>query len=151
MTNDWYDRPLDARAAKGGEAGVDGIVRKGGEFEPFYVPRCYMPQVDDMAALVASADAAGVGYSYMPVPVASLKFRQRVDWDAGADIKSVAHSVKPILISRDGIVLDGDHRADARRREKIGMIVATRLDLDFEPAMQWLFGLPSTHTVDGNQ
>ena len=50
----WFERPLDHRAPKGGEEGVNGHHYKGGEFLPFYVPRPVMPQIEhhDLNALI---------------------------------------------------------------------------------------------------
>lgn len=46
------------RAPSGGHTGLDGKFRRGGEFEPFYVPRQDMPQVDEVDYVPLLADFA---------------------------------------------------------------------------------------------
>lgn len=137
----WYRRKLDTRASRGGEMGVDGVVRKGGEFEPFYVPRPLMPQIDpaDHDKLIDFALKRGVVIKELFIPSYMLLHHQRVNWDPSKWDGEVSDD--PILTSNDHYILDGNHRAYGNllsgRKSSIVMF-----GLEFEPAIDLLFQFP---------
>lgn len=146
MTIDpWFDRPLDRRAPAGGERGVDGRLRRGGEFEPFYVPRPVMPQVDEAAYpdLFRFATAQGVVVRFVRRDAKALQLHQRIDW-AHVHALDPATLAKPILVSADGFVLDGNHRAAAHRLAG-APIECIELQLEFEAAVAFLFRFPGVY------
>lgn len=141
----WFDRPLDRRAPQGGERGCDGVMRRGGEFEPFYVPRPVMPQVDekDLPALLRFASARGVVVRLERRAPDTLKFHQRVSAFHVRQMDA-ATMAKPVLASGDGFILDGNHRLAAHKRDGSELDVIT-LELDFEAAIALLFQFPATY------
>jgi len=148
---DWYDQPLHTRAPAGGETGLDGTYRRGGEFEPFYVPRPLMPQVDeeDLDSLITFAFFKGVSIFPAERSPSALFFHQRVDSHKVKDMVEAVY-LKPILVSRDGFVLDGNHRATAhKQRDEDAECLL--VDTDFEEAMQILFAFPKTYVLDATQ
>lgn len=138
----WYERPLDRRAPAGGEEGCDGVTRKGGEFEPFYVPRPLMPQVGDLRAFRRFAKARNVGVDKVTLPASLVEPHQRVIWDPER-APSAEGAGKRILISRDRFILDGHHRWFAAQRAG-EPVRALWVDLDWEPAIAFLFEFPGT-------
>jgi hypothetical protein len=145
MTN-WYDQPLHHHAQRGGEVGVDGKLRRGGEFEPFYVPRSVMPQVDeaDMPALLRWVSVHGCSVTEVVRSADQLRFHQRVEMSRVVSMPSEVYE-KPLLISRDGYVLDGNHRATAHKL-KGEPADCMMIDADFQRAMQLLFSFAKTYT-----
>src|SRR4051812_13597832 len=98
----WYQRPIDPRAMAGGELGVDNVLRKGGQFEPFYVPREQMPQIEevDYPDLLRHASENGVFVKLCQRNPHDLKLHQRVKFPA--HFKSdPAIEAKPVLSSAD--------------------------------------------------
>lgn len=148
MDGTWVnDAALAERAPAGGCVGVDGHYRRGGEFEPFYVPRMVMPQVHhhDYTALFEWAAFKGIEVSTVERSTDELKFRQHVD------VKTLHVSPKnydkPILISSDGFVLDGNHRATAHKL-KGDPVTCIMFDADFESAMKLLFSFAGTYCIE---
>lgn len=141
----WYLHPMDRRAPAGGERGVDGRERKGGEFEPFYVPRPAMPQVDEAAfpALLRYCSAHGVVVRLARRDPFALHLHQRIDW-AHVHALDAATLAKPVLVSADGYVLDGNHRT-AGHRLAHAPIETVELELGFEAAVRFLFGFPGAY------
>lgn len=137
----WYKRKLDPRATVGGEIGVDGVVRKGGEFEPFYVPRPLMPQIAsaDHEHLIDFALKRGVVIRELSIPSYMLLHHQRVNWDPSKFNGQVSDDT--ILASNDHYILDGNHRAYGNLLEgrKSSIIM---FGLEFEPAIDLLFQFP---------
>lgn len=125
-----------------------------GEFLPFYVPRDHMPQVDedDYTQLVVSASTItgtsihGPGCEFDVVPVQSLRAHQRID-HFRAKVMKPNVALKPIVVSRDGFILDGNHRWWEHVHNKNPWIAVIRVDLDFEPALDWLLSQPFVHEV----
>jgi hypothetical protein len=141
----WYDFAIDSRAHKGGEIGVDGKQYKGGEFMPFYVPRPEMPQIDekDYPEFFEFVESQGWSYHQENCDPKTLHFHQRVTWNSNTKITEEVLE-KPILVSRDGYVLDGNHRATAHLN--LGTDTpAIILNLDFEPAIRLMFSFPKTY------
>lgn len=148
---DWFDHPLDARAAKGGEYGLDGKLHKGGEFLPHYVPRAIMPQVDetDLDALLAFLTGKGIGIRRETLPCDAFKVMQRVD---EAHVQSMisgdqsALLAKPVLASNDPDIVDGNHRLAAHKALK-SAVPAIIIDLPFEHAIAAVFEFPKTYAL----
>lgn len=151
MDSLWYQRPLDPRAPRGGEIGVDGRERRGGEFEPFYVPRLVMPQLDesDYPAFLSYCNGAGVAVEAVTLPPSAVRPHQRVDL---AKVRAMGSDAlaKPILVSEEPFILDGHHRwAEAAR---IGAeLQALRLSLSFESAVAFMFGFPRVYAYGDGQ
>ena len=125
----------------------------GGEFLPFYVPRDVMPQIDwqDLPALVDFLPSTGVEVTRLSgLDPRQLIAHQRVDRRKALAIPAEALT-KPVLVSSDHYILDGNHRwlAHALRRLPID---AWQLALPFDPALDALFRFPKTYSYgDGNQ
>jgi uncharacterized ParB-like nuclease family protein len=149
----WYDSPLPRRAPTGGlTEPLNGHTYKGGELLPFYVPRPLMPQIDesDYPALFAFLQGKGIAVETVTLETATLKQHQRVDSFNPAAMP-VDVLAKPVLISADYFVLDGNHRYVAHLHLGLETINCIRLDgLSFEDAIAALFSFPNTYTVDGN-
>lgn len=69
----WYLQPVDGRAPRGGEELFSRYFR-GGEFAPFYIPREYMPQVDERfySKLEEFAVKCGVEWSHQTLPCTAV-------------------------------------------------------------------------------
>ena len=139
--------PAFTRAPAGGHIGLDGQFRRGGEFEPFYVPRQNMPQVDaeDMLALLSHLARNRVPTKVMVASPDNLLFHQHVFEQFIPSFDNDKQMNKPLLISKDGYVLDGNHRAAAHKRygTRPAVIVIPR---DFTESMKLLFSFPGTYT-----
>lgn len=141
---DWVDASLTRRAPHGGAVGIDGKARHGGAFEPFYIPRPLMPQIEeaDLTAFVQWAAWEGVAVLEVEREADALRFHQRVNM---ARVRTMPPDLmaKPLLISRDGYVLDGNHRAAAH---KLAGSPAPCLEVqaDFQDAMRLLFSFAGT-------
>lgn len=149
---DWYDHPLDTRAPTGGEIGLNGKHYKGGEFLPFYVPRPVMPQLDeaDYPEFFDFVTAQGWSYRLTTLDPKELHFHQRVAWDKVIHM-SPEQLAKPILVSQDGFILDGNHRGEAHIRNHTAA-PAVVINLDFEAAIKLMFSFPKTYAYgDGKE
>ena len=139
----WYERPLDHRAHKGTELGVNGFEYKGGEFMPFYVPRPVMPQIEhhDLNALIRFVRQNRVWVrrdTYVPQ---RLHNHQRINWDPHRwNAKTANH---PVLIAVDYFILDGNHRWYGHLKMG-GSVPVVQIGLPFEPAVELLFQFPKT-------
>lgn len=140
------DRSSARRTPKAGAVGLDGKYRRGGEYEPFYVPRRDMPQVDegDMLDLISYITKQKCHIVTELVGPDRLLFHQRVDESCVPPIDSPLMN-KPLLVSAEGYVLDGNHRATAHKRYGTRPVVL-RLHADFTDAMRLLFSFPKTYT-----
>lgn len=111
-----------------------------------YVPRSVMPQIDeaDLPALCEWVESCGVRVTEVTRSPDQLRFHQRVNLHRVATMPQVVYD-KPLLVSRDGYVLDGNHRAVAhkQRNEPARCI---ELDATFLGAMRLLFSFPRTYT-----
>lgn len=125
-----------------------GKTFRPGEFLPFYVPRADMPQIDevDQIKLIVDACTACPTPEIVVVNTASLRAHQRIDHNRAINMAPDV-KLKPIIISRDGYVLDGNHRWFAAAHDGQEMVVAIRLPMDFEQAIPWLLSLPYTYTI----
>lgn len=150
---DWYLHPMDSRAARSGEFGLNGRPYAGGEFMPHYVPRPIMPQVDeaDMPALIEFLKAKGIVIREDEFDPHACKTEQRVDL---AKVKGLTADnpimLKPILVSMEPTVLDGNHRLAAHKifGTKVKAIV---LELAFEAAIAAIFEFPKTYAYGDGQ
>jgi len=149
---DWYDHPIDSRASHGGELGVNGRLYKGGEFLPFYIPRPEMPQVDekDYPALFEFVKSQSIPLLTERFQPNQLRAHQRVSWDKVVSMDEVTFR-KPVLVSQDRFVLDGNHRWTAHVHRNVPLS-AYVLGLEFEAAIGLLFKFPKTYSYgDGKQ
>lgn len=141
----WFEHELHTRAPAGGEEGVDGRFYTGGEFEPFYIPRPVMPQIDevDLPDLILFIRERGVVVEEVEIDPNELLFHQRVDMNKvhKLDPKVLA---KPLLTSIEPYVLDGNHRAAGHKLEGT-KAPAYRIAAKFEDAMALLFAFPKTY------
>lgn len=135
------------RAPSGGHTGLDGKFRRGGEFEPFYVPRQDMPQVDegDYVPLLCHLARARANVEVLTADPNDLLFHQHVIEARIPARGDCAQLNKPLLISKEGYVLDGNHRAAAHKRYGSRPVVIV-IHRDFTDAMKLLFSFPHTYT-----
>lgn len=126
-----------------------------GEFLPFYVPRERMPQVDEKDTVRMIVDAAHIalpvgGFHPLPtlevLPPCEIRAHQRVDHRRAAAMNPAIRA-KPIIISRDNYVVDGNHRWWAHVKAGSEAIPVIRLALDFDEAIRWLLGRPYVYTI----
>jgi hypothetical protein len=119
-----------------------------GEFLPFYVPRERMPQVDEKFTVRMIVDAAqGESLPTLEVlPPCEIRAHQRIDHRRAAAM-SPAIRAKPIIISSDGYVVDGNHRWWAHVKAGSEAIPVIRLALDFDEAIRWLLDRPYVYTI----
>lgn len=136
---------LETHAPIGG-ASLYGRRYAAGEFEPFYVPRQFMPQIDgaDFDALLAFATAHGVAWQRRTFDPATIEFHQRVDVNRAMAMAPELFA-KPILCSIEPYVLDGNHRLYAHKQRHIP-VQAICFDLHWAPALSFLFTFPKTYT-----
>lgn len=141
----WYDEPLPTHAPPGGFTDpLNGQHYAGGEWTPFYVPRPLMPQVDAadyMELLGFLADRAVRVTSRLASPE-ELTAHQRISL-ARAECIPVAVQHLAVLTSREGYVLDGNHRWLWHRRSHSPLHML-QLDAPFEAAIGHLFAFPRT-------
>lgn len=141
----WFEHPIHRRAPKGGEEGVNGEMYKAGEFEPFYVPRAVMPQVDetDLGELLAFIRERGIAVIETMISPELLRFHQQVDMKKvhamDADVLA-----KPLLVSLDDYVLDGNHRAAGHKIQGTSA-VCLQIMAEFEDAMAVIYAFPKTY------
>jgi hypothetical protein len=142
----WCDLPLDDRA-KGLEQGCNGKLYRSGEFMPFYVPRPVMPQIDecDQAGFVQFATQQGVVIRHDTYSPDQLKPHQRISIDHAINM-SLDVAAKPIIISSDMFILDGNHRWywHEQHDSKLNCIV---VELEFEQAIKLMFNYPKTYDL----
>lgn len=147
----WYTQPILRRAPAGGLVDpLNGRDYKGGELLPFYVPRPIMPQVDekDYPTLVSwLLHDKGVDVTVNEAcDPAALRAHQRVD-RFHAERLPPGVLDKPILVSGDSYVLDGNHRWWAHVHFGINPIPAIRILRPFEEAIGLLFEFPGTYAL----
>ncbi len=153
---EWYKRNLSSfRATHHGDKGVDDKERKAGQFQPFYVPRAKMPQVQKLKKFKEFAKEKGVKTTKDCVHPDKLKFHQRVDTknlDTHINHKTPEKREKwlnkKVLVSKDNYILDGNTRTAAHKH--LGTPVPVRrVHLPFKKAMKLLFKYPHTQTLAG--
>lgn len=119
-----------------------------GEFLPFYIPRDRMPQIDEAyyPRLIAEATSKGPGVIFDTVDPRTLRAHQRVD-HAKAKSMPERTRIKPIIVSSDGYVIDGNHRWWANVHGNHDWINVIRLDMPFDPALIWLLRKPYVYEI----
>lgn len=124
---------------------------KRGEFVPFYVPRLYMPQIlpQFLPDAFVQAFSDGLAPDFDVVTPESLHAHQRVN-HALAKAMDPVDFQRPILISSDGYILDGNHRWWAHIHNKIPLINVIRIGHTFDEAISWLNGLKFCEHVGPN-
>lgn len=118
-----------------------------GEFERFYVPRPLMPQVarHDYPALFDFAKQHQVDVLERKLLPCDVHPHQRID-HVKAEQLDMDKLTKPILISNDAFILDGNHRW--WELNHLGMLVsAYSFGLPFDAAIKFLFSFPLTTTI----
>lgn len=149
---DWYDHPIDRRATRTGELGVNGKLYKGGEFLPFYIPRPVMPQLDekDYPEFLQFVKNQGVSIDLKEYRPQQLRAHQRVTWDSVVNMAPDVFN-KPILASIEPFVLDGNHRWTAHVRKAVPLS-GYEIGLEFEDAIKLMFSFPKTYAYgDGKE
>lgn len=117
----------------------------GGEFLPFYIPRPDMPQIDyddygDLFSyLKKHQDQISVGVR----PPKELRAHQRIIRAIAENMDEIDCS-KPVLVSSDDYILDGNHRwfAHVLRGTMVPTIV---VNLPFEQALNCLCHFPKAY------
>ena len=121
-----------------------------GEFLPFYVPRPAMPQVDERDTVRMLVDAANTLPIALPqltvLDPRSLRAHQRIDHAKAASM-SEAVRAKPIIVSDDNYIVDGNHRWWAHIKAGSRVIPVIRLAHDFDEAIAWLLTRPYVYTI----
>lgn len=121
-----------------------------GEFLPFYVPRAYMPQVDERYTVKMLVDSSLVFGREQPLAKImdprTLRAHQRID-HARAAAMTDAVRAKPIIVSADGYVVDGNHRWWAHVKAGSTAIAVFELQQSFEDAINWLNTLPYVYQI----
>jgi hypothetical protein len=136
-------------APHGGATGENDRHYTGGEFLPFYKPRTLMPQVDDKAypALRLWLTDHAITQLSETVEPWQLHPHQRIDAMKAHAIPPQVLAI-PLLVSRDGYILDGHHRWLAHVINNTACPVL-RIGLPFDEAIEALFEflreVPSGH------
>lgn len=146
MTPAWCKlATIPARATRAGVDPVNGQRYAAGEFEPVYIPRQRMPQIEPQQypALLRLCRARHVSVTRATVNPASLKVHQRAPLSEVQSLTPAQLRV-PVLVSADGYVLDGNHRRAGHLRAGTRCPVL-RLGLPFCAAARLLFSLPGCH------
>lgn len=114
---------------------------------PRWIPRSNMPQVDeaDLAHLIARAYARGLHPEFVVVEASVLRSRQAVNRQRVAGMPDRLLR-KPILISSDGYILDGNHRWYAAKRRHVEL-TCVQIGATFNEARQWLLSLTFVYTI----
>lgn len=115
-----------------------------------YVPRRGMPQVHsrDYPALIRFAREQGVCVVQDCADPRCLKYRQRVVWNPAKYRPET--NTKPVLVSRDGFILDGNHRVFAARMERKAIIPIVLFSLPFDAAIAMLQRFAGTYESNAN-
>lgn len=112
----------------------------------FYVPRDHMPQVDEVNYPDLVADARPVGVAFDTVSPRTLKAHQRVD-HAKAKAMDERVRIKPLIVSSDGYIVDGNHRWWASVHGRHEWVNVIRLAMRFDEAIAWLLTFPYVYTI----
>ena len=151
MDDPWFRRPLATRAPAGGLVGVDGKPRRGGEFEPFYIPRPVMPQLDeaDYPGFLAFCSASLVSVTRRTFDPSEVRPHQRIDHDKARHMDA-AGLAKPIMVSVEPFILDGHHRwwEHNALHTPVDSYV---LGLPFAEAVAFMFSFPKVYAYGDGQ
>lgn len=115
------------------------------------VPRDQMPQVDekDIPRLLVYLGVLGVKLSAGHIPVSRLVPHQDVDWVKARALANVAKDVltKPVLITSDECIIDGNHRVAAHTVAGIEFIGYIQIGVTFEEAIPLLNSFPYAYNI----
>ena len=150
--NNWFNEPFHPRARRGGEERF-GKRYAAGEFLPFYIPRPAMPQIEeeDYPEFIEWAAQRGIDIVVRYLPPTKLRMHQvpdKLNYD-----KFVATGVqnKPVFVSRDLYILDGNHRWMYHVHEGHSHVPCFEIKLTFEDAIGLMFAFEKTYTVEGDE
>ncbi len=149
MATRWYEESIQTRAPRGGFVDpLNDHFYRGGQFAPFYVPRPIMPQVDEdqYKSLQTFGAFKGVPIHRISVDARHCHAHQRVD-HFHASMMPEEVRAKPILLSSDLYVLDGNHRWYAHVHTEDYQMAAYMIDKPFEEAIAFLFDFPGTYEL----
>lgn len=109
------------------------------------IPRCQMPQVDDkyLGELLVHIGTYGVPISAGKVDPKTVKAHQEVDVDRCRMIPIDVLS-KPCLLSKEGYIIDGDHRWYRHVMDET-MMPIIKFDALFKDAVKIIFEFPHTY------
>lgn len=129
---------MNHRAPAGGADEYDKHYL-GGQFMPFYVPRERMPQFSerDYPRLVRDAYSC----SFETVPTMDLHAHQRINHHL-AQAMDARDRIKPIIVSADNYIVDGNHRWWASVYSGTPWMNVIRLKDNFDTAVAWALSLP---------
>lgn len=115
----------------------------------FYVPRAEMPQVDEMyyPRLITEATTKGPGVVFDTVHPATLRAHQKVNHERAKAMPENGR-IKPLIVSADGFVVDGNHRWWAAVHGGHEWVNVIRLGMNFDPALVWLLRKPYVYTIN---
>lgn len=114
------------------------------------IDRAIMPQIDDehLTEFIDYLRGRGVGARYVAMRPKMLRGFQRINrWKVRGMARAKAYD-KPILISRDDIIVDGNHRAAAARAAGSSLIGALMIDADFVDIFGLVCEFPKTYEVE---
>lgn len=142
---------MNANLKHAPHGGLDEYDRhyRAGEFLPFYVPRSAMPQVDekDQPRMVAAAMGAGIGIAFEVRHVGDVRAHQRVNKHIASSMSEMVKR-KPVIVSSDGYILDGNHRWWANVHDGNDWLVAITVDRTFDEARDWLLSQPYVYEIN---
>jgi hypothetical protein len=121
-----------------------------GRFLPFYIPRDEMPQIDAITYpdLFSWLLQRKVRYSVQRLDPNALHFRQHTGSEIVANMSQEVAD-KPILVSADGYVLDGNHRATWHKLNG-SQAMAIQIELPFVNALLALFVFPKSYRLSSS-
>lgn len=111
-----------------------------------------MPQVDevDLGGLIDWVHERGVQTVTKWVPPKSIRGHQKVDREKVRHIPACALS-KSVLISKDHVVIDGNHRWMAHVHRDHQTMMVTEIELPFDEAIQLVRDFPKSYAYgDGD-
>lgn len=139
------------RAPRGGLTDpINNRFYRGGELLPFYVPRPVMPQLNeedyhDFVAFLAMKDIAVDMIERAPD---QLRAHQHID-PIKAERMTPDIREKPIWISADDFILDGNHRWLAHVMDNTPLD-CLQIGLPFDEAIDVMFAFPRTYKLETN-
>ena len=148
----WFKEPFHPRARRGGEERF-GRSYRAGQFLPFYVPRPQMPQIEeeDYPEFIEYAAQRGVDVLVRYLPPTRLAQHQVPDKFDPDHFKTAGVEKKPVFISTDMFILDGNHRWAYHVHIQSRYVPCFEIKLPFEQAIALMFGFEKTTTVEGRE
>lgn len=131
--------------------GIDEYGKRyaGGEYLPFYVPRNAMPQVDekDQPRMVKAAMDVGISITFDVRHAGELRAHQWINRRLAGSMSEMVKR-KPIIVSSDGYILDGNHRWWANVHDGNEWLVTITVDRTFDEARDWLLSQPYVYEIN---